>query len=77
MIRKTVRPSRFWSDADQLVERRRRDRIEARGRLVEEQQLGIERERARKAGALDHAARQLGRDISGRRPAAAPPIAIL
>src|SRR3954470_6300239 len=46
---------------DELIERRSRDRIETGGRLIEEQQLWVERKRARQAGALDHAARQLRR----------------
>src|SRR3954469_9715920 len=46
---------------DQLIERGRADRIEAGRRLVEEQDVGIERERARERRALDHAARKLRR----------------
>jgi hypothetical protein len=42
------------------VEGGRADRIEAGGRLVQEEQLGIERERAGDSGALAHSARQLG-----------------
>src|SRR4029079_6984385 len=41
---------------DELVERGCANWIEARGRLVEEQELGIERQRPRQAGALAHAA---------------------
>ena len=43
----------------EFVERRRGDRIETGRRLVQEQQHGIEGERARQRSALDHAARQL------------------
>ena len=56
----------------QLVEGRGADRIEPGGRLVEEQQLRIERQRARQRRALDHAAGQLGRDTCGRRRAGSP-----
>ena len=49
--------------ADQPVERRGADRIEAGGRLVQEQDLRIERERAGETGALAHAAGQLGREL--------------
>src|SRR5580765_8556516 len=42
---------------DQLIESSGGDRIEAGGRLVEEQNLGVERQRARETGALAHAAR--------------------
>ena len=45
---------------DQVVERGGADRIEARGRLVQEQQLRIERQGAGQAGPLDHAAGELG-----------------
>src|SRR6185437_13418926 len=41
---------------DQLVEGSGADRVEPSRRLVEEQQLRIERQRARQAGALLHAA---------------------
>ena len=41
------------------------DRIEAGGGLVEEQDVGVERERAREPGALAHAPRQLGRVLGG------------
>ena len=49
----------------QRVELRRGDRIEARGRFVEKQQLGIERQGARQAGPLAHAAGQLRGISSG------------
>ncbi len=52
--------------ADQLVELRRPDRIEAGGGLVEEQHVGIEGDGAREARALAHAAGQLGRDLGPR-----------
>ena len=44
---------------DQVVEQARADRVEAGGRLVEEEDLGIERHGARQAGALLHAAADL------------------
>ena len=44
---------------DQLVVVRRADRVEAGGRLVEEQQLRVERQGAGQAGALAHAAGKL------------------
>ncbi len=46
---------------DQLVELGRDDRIEARRRLVEEEELRIHHDRARERCALDHAAGQLAR----------------
>src|SRR3546814_2410330 len=49
--------------ADQFVELGGADRVEPRGRLVEEEQRGVERERACESGALDHPARQLGRKL--------------
>ena len=51
---------RVLQGGDQIVELARADRVEARGRLVEEQQIGVERQRARQRRPLDHAARQLG-----------------
>ena len=45
---------------DQRVERGGGDRVEPRRRLVEEEDLRIERQRARERRALDHAAGQLG-----------------
>ena len=55
---------------DQVVEQARADRVEAGRRLVEEQDLGIERHGARQAGALLHAAADLRRDRSPRSPSA-------
>src|SRR5579875_225741 len=46
---------------DQVVEPPRADRIEARRRLVEEQDVGVERDRAREPGALLHPAADLRR----------------
>jgi hypothetical protein len=46
----------------ELVEGGGADRVEARGRLVEEQQPRVERQRPRQRGALDHAAGELRRD---------------
>jgi hypothetical protein len=47
------------------VERRRRDRVEAGVRFVEEQDRRVERHRARDARALLHAARDLARQVAG------------
>ena len=63
--------------ADQLVEVGGADRVEAGGRLVEEQDLGVERQRARQAGALAHAAGQLARDTWRPASAGRPTSAIL
>ena len=57
---KTLEPQRALQGADQFVELGGADRIEARGRLVEEDDVGIERQRTRQRDALDHAAGQLG-----------------
>ena len=57
---------RLLQRADEIVEVAGRDRIEARGRLVEKDDLGIERERARERDALGHAAGKLGREFVGR-----------
>ena len=62
---KTVRPS-VPATCDQLVEFRGADRVEARRRLVEEDQLRIERKRPRQRRALDHAARQFRRKFVRR-----------
>src|SRR4051794_15850465 len=48
---------------DQLAEECGAHRVEARVRLVEENDLRVEHERARKAGALAHAARELVRHL--------------
>ena len=45
--------------AQKLVERRRADRIQAGGRLVEKKNFRIERQGARETSAFAHAARQL------------------
>src|SRR5581483_9928565 len=45
----------------QLVELRRADGIQPGGRLIEEQQPRVERQRPRQGGPLDHASRELGR----------------
>ena len=50
---------------DQLVDDIGHDRIEAGGRLVEEQDLGLRGDGAREPDALAHAARQLGRPQVG------------
>ena len=49
--------------ADQPVERGRRDRVETRSRLVEEQDFRIQRQGARQPGSLAHAARELRRKL--------------
>ena len=51
---------RFLEVAGQPVKLGRADRIETGGGFIEEQQFGIERQRARKPGALPHPARQFG-----------------
>src|SRR5206468_3480613 len=51
--------------AHQFVEVPGADRVEPRGRLVQEHQFGIERERARQRHALDHAAGEFGRIAVG------------
>ena len=43
----------------QLIEGRGTDRVQAGGRLIQEQQSGFERQRARQRGALDHATGEL------------------
>src|SRR5207249_4860166 len=48
---------------DEIVQPSRADRIEPRRGLVEEQHLGVERDRARQAGALLHAAADLRRVV--------------
>ena len=50
---------------DEFVELGGADRIEPGSRLVEENDLRIERQRARKCRSLDHAARQLRRKFRG------------
>ena len=52
----TVKSRRMGKIADQLVERRGADRIEARSGLIEEKQFRIQRQGARQAGAFYHAA---------------------
>src|SRR4051812_6552215 len=48
---------------DEVVEPPRADRVEARRRLVEEEDIRIERHRARQAGALPHASADLRRIV--------------
>src|SRR5215831_10678871 len=50
----------------QRVDAARRERIEVRRGLVEEQDAWIERECPRKCGALDHASRELGGELDAR-----------
>ena len=52
---------------DELVELDRRDRVEPGGRLVEEQEIGLEHQGAGNAGALFHAARDFARQMLGKR----------
>ena len=56
---------RMLQRADEHVEGARRDRVEARGRLVEEHNLWIERQRAGEPDTFGHAAGQLGRELVG------------
>ncbi len=56
-----VAPQAVAQLEDQVVEQARADRIEPGRRLVEEQDVGIERHGARQAGALLHAAADLRR----------------
>ena len=56
---------RLLQRADEIVEIAGGNRVEARGRLVEEHDLRIERERPRQRDALGHAAGQLGRQFVG------------
>ena len=51
---------------DQLAEQRRAHRVQAGVGLVEEHDVGVEHERAREAGALAHAARELVRRLVAR-----------
>ena len=53
-------PERALERQDEIVELGRGDGVEAGRRLVEEDDLGIERQRARQGDALGHAARKLG-----------------
>ena len=57
---------RLLQGEDQLVERGRADGVQARGGFVEEQQRRIQRERARQARALAHAAGELRRQLVDR-----------
>src|SRR5882672_4272017 len=58
-------PQSTLKRADELVEVAGADRVEARGRLVQEDQFGIERERPRQRHSLDHAAGKLRRIAIG------------
>ena len=51
---------------DQVVEPARGDRVQSGGRLVEEQDVGIERQRARQARPLAHAAAEFGGQLLDR-----------
>ena len=51
---------------DQIVEPAGGDRVEAGGRLVEEQNVGVEGQRPRQAGPLAHAAAEFGRKLVER-----------
>src|SRR5437660_1614189 len=48
---------------DEVAEECRADRVQARVRLIEEQDLGLHDQGAGKAGALAHAARELARHL--------------
>jgi hypothetical protein len=56
-------PHRVAQRGHQFVEVGRADRVQARRRLVEEDEVGVERQRSRQRRALDHAARQFGREF--------------
>src|SRR5690606_5133035 len=56
-------PQRLLESTYQAVEILRRDRIQPGSWLVEEDDLRIERQRARERDALGHAARKLGRKL--------------
>src|SRR5574337_3072 len=56
---------RLLQRGDEVVEIASRDRIEPGGRLVQKDDVGIERDGARERGALGHAARQLGWKLVG------------
>ena len=70
---KTVRPRLCCRLADQLVEVGGADRVEARGRLVEEQNLGIERQRPRQARRASSCRRRAPRGTCRRHRAAGRP----
>ena len=59
-------PERLLQGPHQLVECVRADRVQSRGRLVEEQQRRVQCQRARQAGALAHAAGKFGRQLVDR-----------
>ena len=59
----TVRPRLSLSVRTRLSNGACADRVEPRGRLVEEQDLRLERERARQGDTLPHAAGQLRRHL--------------
>ena len=61
----TVSSSSRCSDRISVTKPSDSVRIEPRGGLVQEQQLRIQRQRARQRRALDHAARQVGRHLVG------------
>src|SRR5258706_4372479 len=61
----------FVQPQDEIVDAARGEGIQVGGRLVEEEDAGIERERARERRPLDHAAGELGRKLEaalGREP---------
>ena len=68
----TVSPERLELE-DQVVEGVGADRVEAGRRLVEEDDVGVERDRPGEAGALLHAAGELGGELRRRRSAAGRP----
>src|SRR5690606_40841816 len=51
---------------DELVEGRCADRVQRGGGFVEEQDVGVERERARERRALDHATREVRGELVAR-----------
>ena len=60
---KTVKPSVCCSVLIRAIEFARRDRVETRGGLIQEQKRRIERERPRQRHALGHAAGKFGREF--------------
>src|SRR6056297_2207260 len=53
-------PERMAQAPDQLIERRRADRIQPGGRFVQKDDIGVKRQRPRQPGPLAHPARQFG-----------------
>lgn len=56
-------PQRLSQRQDEFIESRRADRVQSGGRLVQEKQWRVQRDRPRQPGTLAHAARQLRREL--------------